>query len=203
MGGGTHMSNGNTSSLPTGYEVIRKINLAEDKRINLTIQLCFIFITAILIGFAFWARLPLSNDLNPFFSFLITIFLVLVYMALHELTHAFFIKVFSGRRPSFRIRLPFLSVGSETYYNRKSFVIIAIAPAFIGGISLILLLFLVPTQIFISFYILLIVNFAGSAGDYVQAYIAINSPANVLLQDNGKETSLFMPSDSKKDPGSN
>ncbi|MBT2570464.1 hypothetical protein [Planococcus sp. ISL-110] len=89
------MSNGNTFSLPADYEVMRTINLAKDKSINLMIQLFFIFITVVLIGFALWIGLPSSNNMNPFFSFLFTVSLVLIYMALHELTHAFFIKVFS------------------------------------------------------------------------------------------------------------
>lgn len=192
------MSNENTSTLPADYKAVRKVNLAKDKNIYLIIQLCFIFITVVLIGFAFWADLPLSNSMNPLFSFLTTIFMALVYMSLHELTHAFFINIFSGRRPSFRIRFPFLSVGSKTYFNRKSFIIIALAPVLIWGITLTILLFIVPLQVFLSFYILLIINFAGSAGDYIQAYIAFKSPMESLLQDNGKETTLYMPEKHKK-----
>lgn len=145
------MSVEDTFVLPADYVVLRKVNLAKDKHINLVIQLCFVFITMTLIGFALWTGLPLANDINPFFSLVITIFLVLIYMSLHELTHAFFIKIFSKRRPSFRIRFPFLSVGSEAYFNRRSFIAIALAPVLIWGALLILLLFFVPLQIFLSF----------------------------------------------------
>lgn len=192
------MSIENSFVLPTDYKVLRKVNLAKDKKFNLVIQLCFIFIAVILIAFAFRTDLPLSNGMNPFLSFLITIFLVLVYMSLHELTHALFIQFFSDSRPSFRFRFPFLSVGSESYFNRKSFMIIALAPVVIWGILLISLLLIVPHQIFLSIYVLLILNFAGSGGDYVQAYIGITSPPETLLQDNGKITTLYIPADSKK-----
>ncbi|ANU10290.1 hypothetical protein A1A1_07387 [Planococcus antarcticus DSM 14505] len=68
------MSNGNTFSLPTDYEVMRKVNLAKDKHFILLIQLCFIFTTGTLISFALWVDFPLSNGMNPFSLFLITIF---------------------------------------------------------------------------------------------------------------------------------
>ena len=197
------MSTQNSVTLPADYQAIRKVNLSEDKQINQMIQFCFVFITGLLIIFALWFGLPLSTGTNPFFSFLITVVLVLIYMAFHELTHAVFIKIFSHSRPSFTVRFPFLSVGSQAYFNRKSFLVIALAPGLLWGTVLIILLFLVPDRIFLSLYILLIVNFAGSSGDYIQAYIAFKSPAETLFQDNGKETTLFVPADSKKDPGSN
>ena len=190
--------NENTLSLPPHYHIERTINLAQDKHLNVLIQSCFVLITGILIGFALWADLPLSNSLNPLFSFLITVGLVLVYMALHEAMHAVFIKIFSDSRPVFRIRFPFLSVGSEAYFNRRSFIIIALAPATIWGVVLISLLVVVTNFLFLSVFILVVVNFAGSAGNYVQAYIALTSSANTLFQDNGKATALFTPEGNKK-----
>src|SRR5690606_32150798 len=135
--------------------------------------------------------LPLSRTLNPFLSFLITVVLVFVYIALHESVYSVFIQIFCRSCPAYRIRFPFLSVGSEAYFNRRSFIIIALAPVTIWGAALISLLALVPNPLFLSVYILMIVNFAGSAGDYIQAYIALTSPADTLFQDNGKATALF------------
>ena len=191
--------NGNTLSLPPHYNMERTIDLAQDKHLNVLIQSCFVLITGILIGLALWTGLPLSSTLNPFLSFFITVVLVLVYMALHETMHAVFIKIFSRSRPAYRIRFPFLSVGSEAYFNRRSFIVIALAPVTIWGAALISLLALVPNPLFLSVYILMIVNFAGSAGDYIQAYIALTSPADTLFQDNGKATALYTPQGNKKD----
>ncbi|WP_142826062.1 DUF3267 domain-containing protein [Planococcus soli] len=195
------MKNGDIFILPANYKVRRKVNLSKDKHINLVIQLCFIVIAGILMGLAFWIGFPLSNSIGLLPSLLVTVILILVYMSLHELTHAFFIKVFSGRLPSFRIRFPFLSIGSEAYFNRKKFIIIALAPVLVWGITLAALLFVVPSQIFFSVYILFIVNFAGSAGDYVQTYIALKAPTATLFQDNGIETTIYMLADNKKNPG--
>ena len=192
-----------TGTLPAGYEAGRTINLTKDKQLNMVIQFSFLFITGVLIGFALWTGSPLSTDLNPFLSFLVTILLVLIYMAFHELTHALFIKIFSGSRPSFRIRFPFLSVGGEAIFKRRDFIVIALAPVLLWGSLLLILLFIIPERFFLSIFALVIVNFAGSGGDYVQAYIAFNSPAHTLFQDNGKETTLFIPAENEKDPGNN
>ncbi|MDQ0429002.1 fatty acid desaturase [Planomicrobium stackebrandtii] len=197
------MKNEDIFILPANYKVVRKVNLSKDKHINLVIQLCFIVIAGILMGLAFWIGFPLSNSMDLLPSLLVTVILILMYMSLHELTHAFFIKFFSGRLPSFRIRFPFLSIGSEAYFNRKKFIIIALAPALVWGITLAALLFVVPSQIFFSVYILFIVNFAGSAGDYVQSYIALKAPTATLFQDNGIETTIYMLADNKKNPGTN
>lgn len=192
-----------TGTLPAGYQAKRTFDMAKDKQLNTVIQFLFLFITGVLIGFALWVGLPLSTDLNPFSSFLVTVLLVFIYMALHELTHALFIKIFSGTLPSFRIRFPFLSVGSEAVFKQSHFIVIALAPVLLWGALLIIMLFIIPERSFLSIFIVMIVNFAGSGGDYVQAYIAFNSPAYTLFQDNGKETTLFVPAENEKDPGSN
>lgn len=192
-----------TGTLPAGYQAKRTFDMAKDKQLNMVIQFSFLFITGFLIGFALWIGLPLSTDLNPFLSFLVTVLLVLIYMSLHELTHTLFIKIFSGSLPSFRIRFLFLSVGSEAVFKRSEFIVIALAPVLLWGALLIILLFVIPERFFLSIFALVIVNFAGSGGDYVQAYIAFNSPAHTLFQDNGKETTLFIPAENEKDPGNN
>ena len=192
-----------TGTLPAGYQAKRTFDMAKDKQLNMVIQFSFLFITGFLIGFALWIGLPLSTNLNPFLSFLVTVLLVLIYMSLHELTHTLFIKIFSGSLPSFRIRFPFLSVGSEAVFKRSEFIVIALAPVLLWGALLIILLFVIPERFFLSIFALVIVNFAGSGGDYVQAYIAFNSPAHTLFQDNGKETTLFIPAENEKDPGNN
>lgn len=193
--------NENTLILPPHYRLERTIDLAQDKQLNVLIQFCFVLITGVLIGLAFWADLPLSSTLHPLFSFLITMGLVLVYMALHEAMHAVFITIFSRTRPVYRIRFPFLTVGSEAYFNRRSFIIIALAPVTIWGAVLISLLTIVPDYLFLSVFIVAIVNFAGSAGDYIQAFIALTSPAETFFQDSGKATALFTPNGNKKDSG--
>ena len=192
-----------TSTLPAGYQAKRTFDMSKDKQLNMVIQFSFLFITGVLIGVALWVGLPLSTDLNPFLSFLVTVLLVLIYMSLHELTHTLFIKIFSGSLPSFRIRFPFLSVGSEATFKRSEFIVIALAPVLLWGALLIILLFVIPERFFLSIFILVIVNFAGSGGDYVQAYIAFNSHAHTLFQDNGKKTTLFIPAENEKDPGNN
>lgn len=122
----------------------------------------------------------------------ITIGLVIIYMALHELTHGVFMQILSKKKPNYSFRFPYLTTGSQSFYNKMSFFIIALAPVIIWGIILMIVIAFIPETLFLSFYVVLGLNFAGSAGDYVQVYYLSKLPKNVLLQDDGNETKVFI-----------
>ena len=48
-----------------------------------------------------------------------------VYMAVHELTHGVFVKLFSGVKPVYFARFPFLCTGNTAFFNKTSFVTVA------------------------------------------------------------------------------
>ena len=114
-------------------------------------------------------------------------------MALHELTHGVFMKLLSGVKPVYFARFPFLCTGSTAYFNKKSFIIVALAPVVLWGTFLIAVLLLLPSDFFLSVYIIIGLNFAGAAGDYFQVYATSKLPSSALIQDNGKETSVYLP----------
>ena len=70
-------------------------------------------------------------------------------------------------------------------------MIIILAPVVILGIALIACMVLFPKEYTFFFSILLILNFAGSGGDYFQ-WLKINKyPANTFFQDNSVETLVY------------
>ncbi len=121
-----------------------------------------------------------------------TIGLVIIYMMLHELTHGVFMQILSKKKPNYAFRFPYLTTGSLSYFNKTSFLIIALAPVIILGIILLILIFLVSNTVFLSLYVVLGLNFAGSAGDYAQVYYLSKLPNDVLFQDDGYETKVFV-----------
>jgi hypothetical protein len=164
-----------------------------DKKTNIFIQILAVLVVALMIGLAKWLNFPLNTSWSSGLTILITVFMCIIYMALHELTHGLFIRILSKSKPTFFIRLPFLCTGSNVYFNKISFIIIALAPVVKIGAALILLMNFLPTYFFLSLYIVEILNFASAAGDYFQVYTLIKLPNEALVQDNGKETKIFVP----------
>jgi len=183
----------NTLSLPASYRLNGIMDLKEDKKINMSIQITFALIVFCLIGLAKWFDFPTQNRWNTFISIAVTVMMIVVYVAVHELTHGFFIKLFSGVKPVYFALFPFVCTGSPAYFNKKSFIVIALAPVVLWGVFLIALLRILPSDFFLSVYIVIGLNFAGAAGDYFQVYATLRLPSLALIQDKGKETSIFLP----------
>ena len=124
----------NTTTLPTNYELIESYDLKQNK-LNLIIQSIFIIIVGIFVGIAFIFNLQFNSEYHGLITAGITVFMVLVYMALHELTHGVFISILSKTKSTYKIRFPFLTTGTNAYLNKKSFIIICLAPSVIWGLS--------------------------------------------------------------------
>ena len=181
----------NTDTLPSSYSIYQTKDLKNDKKIALLIQLIFLFIAGLMVLIAFCFKLPIKNDLSFIYKIVITIFLVFFYMIMHELTHGLIIQLLSKQKPSYRFRFPYLITGSNFYYNKKSFIMILFAPVFIWGIILITTLTFIPDSLFLSFYIVTGLNFAGSSGDFVQACLIKRLPKDILIKDDGKTTTYY------------
>ncbi len=181
----------NTIKLPTNYELSHKIDLKKDNKINLLIQIIFVLIALMVVSFAIIFEFPIKNKFNAFENIVITVVLVFLYMIVHELTHGVFIQFISKEKPIYNFRFPFLTTGSNVYFNKTSFIIIALAPVIIWGVILLLALFVVPQYLFMGIYIVMGLNFAGSAGDYVQVINFSKLSNTTLFYDDGKETSVY------------
>lgn len=183
----------NSPQLPLNYKFYMKMDLKKDKKINIAIQGLFLLIVALMIGLAMWLKFPMKNNWSTGVTIVVTVAMCAVYMIMHELIHGVFLKLFSGVKPKYFARFPFLCTGSEAYFNKWSFSIVALAPVVIWGILLITILSLLPTDCFLSIYIVTALNFAGAAGDYFQVYAILKLSPTAIIQDNGKETKVFLP----------
>lgn len=182
----------NTNILPSNYKYLESIDLKNNQRVNNLIQIVFLAIALLMVGFAIIFKLPIKNDLGTVIKILITVLSCVVYMILHELTHGVFIRLFSHKRANYYFRFPYLATGSSSYFNKKSFIIITLSPVIIWGIILGLLLVLLPQYLFLTIYVVIGINFAGASGDYFQVYRFANLDKTALIQDDGKETKIFV-----------
>lgn len=189
--GSTEMSV-NSIMLPENYEERGTLDLKKDKKSGLAIQLLFGSIVVLMVVLARWLEFPVDSSWNTAVSILVTVGMAIAYIMVHELTHGIAIRLFSGVRADYFFRFPFVCTGSKAFFNKASFISIALAPVALWGIVLILLLLVLPSDYFLSMYILIGLNFAGSAGDYVQTYMISKLPPSALIQDDGKQSRVFL-----------
>ncbi|MFD0047135.1 DUF3267 domain-containing protein [Pseudarthrobacter scleromae] len=96
-------------------------------------------------------------------------------------------------RPTYAVRFPFLTTGNRAYLTRRTAVVVALAPCIVWGGVLLAALLTVPADYRITMYVLLALNFAGSAGDYVEVYVVSRQQPDALVQDDGDNINVFVP----------
>jgi hypothetical protein len=183
-------SKGFETVLPKEYKQFSTINLS-DRKTAMKIQYVFIGVAFLLFVVARLLDFPLTSSYSGWLTALITVSLCFVYMFIHELTHGVFIQWISHQKPKYNLNFPYLTTGIDVYLNKKSFIIICLAPVILWGIILIGILMVIPDAWFLIIYIVLIVNFAGSAGDYFQFIKALSLPKDALLKDDGHITVVY------------
>lgn len=184
-------------TLPDGYGKIRTVNLTQDRGPAGVVSLLALVITAgmILLG---RLHLPLSALLRPgagatLFSLALLLVAFVVYIIGHELVHGFFIRLFSGRRAQYGFNWLYAWAGSEAYFSRRQYIIIALAPVVLFGGLFLALNLLLPAPWFWHAFLLQVANLAGAAGDYYIVALTAKMPAGLLVRDPGFEMAFFAP----------
>lgn len=113
------------------------------------------------------------------------------YIPLHELIHGLCIRRFSGKGARYGFTSVYAYAGSECYFNKREYLIIAAAPVAFFGAVFLLLLFLLPVNWRWVAYIWQLVNLSGAAGDfYVFRRLSREGDA-ILCQDTGVKMAVF------------
>ncbi|MBP3372071.1 MAG: DUF3267 domain-containing protein [Clostridia bacterium] len=183
--------------LPQGYVRILSIDLQKEKKLFLTINLIGLAIMAVLtIPMLFLvpisALFDMSNGLGPYFvRFVSLLVLIVVYMVLHELVHGITMKLCGTKRVKYGFTGAYAFAGSDDYYDKKSYIIIALAPVILWGIVLAIVTPLVPTPWFWVVYFIQICNLSGAAGDLYVTVKFARLPADILVKDDGVRMNVF------------
>jgi len=181
------------TQLPDSYRLHSTLDLKRDKRAATTIQAGFGLTVAAMIVVALVLDLPFESDLSTALTITITVAACVAYMVVHELTHAALLWWLTKERPTVAVRLPYLITGSQALLTRGRAVVVAVAPLVLYTVLLLGLLWTLPSQFFLTVYIVLVLNVAGSAGDALQAHAFLRLPHAALIRDDGKVTSVFLP----------
>ncbi|WP_411733783.1 DUF3267 domain-containing protein [Paeniglutamicibacter sp.] len=185
-----------TIELPSSYQQHTTVDLKKDRKLTVAVQGIFVLVVLLAAVAALLLDLPPATSWPHLVTIPVTLAVCLVYMAVHEVTHGVALQLLTKMKPSYAVRFPFLTTGNHAFLTRRSAVIVALAPAAIWGIVLVVALFTLPSDYLLSAYILLTLNFAGSAGDFVEVYVVSRQQQDALVKDDGNQIHVYVPGNS-------
>ena len=184
-------------NLPEGYSEIYSIDLQKDKKTAIIVNLLAVVI-AVLLMVPMHFIVPISsvfsmeNGLKSYiFRFCTFLVLMVLYMVLHELVHGIAMKICGTKKVKYGFTGMYAFAGSKDYYDKKSYIFIALAPVILWGIVLAVINPLVPIEWFWIVYLLQIINLSGAAGDLFVTVKFSRLPKDILIQDYGVGMKVF------------
>ncbi len=183
--------------LPEDYGEIYSLNLQKDKRTAIIVNLLALAIAAVMaVSMNFFVPVTSVFDMSGgivryFLRLAALIVLMALYMVLHELVHGIAMKLCGTKRVKYGFTGLYAFAGSEDYYDKKSYIFIALAPIVLWGTVLAAVNFFVPTEWFWIVYMIQLINISGAAGDLFAAVKFSRMPKNILIQDSGVSMRVF------------
>lgn len=181
------------------YKEIRKIDMV-DPRLGLVRYLNKIalpgMLISIVIGLILNYCLRMLGQPGGFYAIyaIAGFVLCLIYIYLHELTHAVSIVLIKHIKPKIKFGLLVASCGVENvYFNKFQYFIVAVMPLFLFCVALIPLCVLLPPIYFPLPFMPLCYNIFGSLGDVYMIRAALTAPKNSVISDSGTVLTFFTP----------
>lgn len=176
------------------------ISLTKDKKLSLLVNGICLAITLAMF-FLGTAIEPLSTIFDPeekggviAAKLILAVCGIVIYMVGHEAVHGIFMHHFC---PEVKVNYGFNGMyafaGSKAFYNKRAYLIIALAPVVVWGFILLLVNIMVPVSWWWVVYVIQIQNIAGAAGDYYCFWKFMHLPDTLLVQDSGTEMNVYLP----------
>ena len=186
------------TELPEGYREIYSVDLQKNKKMALWINLIGVVIMIAMIIPAAIA-VPLSTLFSMeegFLAYMMRFVALIVgsilYIILHELTHAAVMRIYGAKKVRFGFTGLYAFAGSERdYFDKFSYIQIALAPLLVWGLILAVLNLLVPTAWFWIIYFIQISNVSGAAGDLFVSARFCKMPPDILVRDTGVSMTVY------------
>ena len=183
--------------LPEEYREILSIDLQKDKKLALLVNVLAIVI-AVLLAVPMNFYIPISTLFDrskEFGEFMLQMGVLLlsmfVYAILHELVHGITMKLAGTKKVKYGFTGMYAFAGSDDYYDKKSYIIIALAPVVVWGIVLAVLNAFVPAEWFWVVYIIQIMNLSGAVGDYYVSFKFSKLPKDIWVHDCGTSMKVY------------
>jgi hypothetical protein len=117
--------------------------------------------------------------------FAVLLALLVVYMILHELVHGIAMKMCGTKKIKYGFTGMYAFAGSDDYYGKKPYILIALAPVVLWGVVLAVINPFVPADWFWVVYLIQISNISGAAGDLYVTVKFSKLPKDILVKDYG------------------
>lgn len=183
--------------LPEGYKEIFSVNLQKNKKTAVLINTVAVVIGLVMgIPMHFHISIATLFDMEKGLGayslrFAALLILNLIYIILHELVHGITMKICGTKKVKYGFTGIYAFAGSSDYYDKRNYIIIALAPVVLWGIVLGIINAFVPENWFWVVYLIQIANISGAAGDmYVTAKFS-KMPKDILVTDNGVEMTVY------------
>lgn len=184
------------TELPEGYGEILKIDLQKDKKLMLLVNGIALIIMVVMFAVAA-CFVPLStlfdfdnlSDLR--LRLIVMCVLMILYIVLHEAVHGIVMRCYCSAKVKFGFTGMYAFAGSQGYYCRKHYTVIALAPIVVWGIVLLIANFFVNESWFYVVYLVQVANISGAAGDLYVSWRMGRLPADILIQDSGVAMTVY------------
>ena len=177
--------------LPDGYGQIYEINLQKNKKKMLLVNGIALLISVLMVvPMCFYIPIPElfsfeKGILQYFIRFAALFGLSIVYMVLHELVHGITMKLCGTKKVKYGFSGLYAFAGSDDYYDKKSYITIALAPVVLWGVVIAIINCFMPREWFWVVYFLQIMNISGAAGDMYVTFKFSKMPKDILVRDHG------------------
>ena len=183
--------------LPAGYREIYAIDMNQDKKILIFINVLAVLIAVVMVV-PMNRLVPISSLLsmeagltNYWLRFLVLTGSLFAYTGLHELVHGITMKAFGTKRVNYGFTGMCAFAGSNDYYSKGSYITIALAPVVVFLLVFSALSFLVPREWFWVVYLLQVSNIAGASGDIFFTVKFSKMPEDILVRDRGVSMTVY------------
>jgi hypothetical protein len=185
----------NVSKLPEDYSEYKSVDLSKNKSEMMIVNFGALLLGALMVLPAILV-MPFPSVFDRFLQnlplllfFVATLFL---YIILHEAIHGLFMKKLGHVTPHFGFKgFMYAYAASTAFFDKRSYLIIVLAPIVLLGIVLVVINLIVPATWFWFVYIIQVVNVAGAAGDIYVMNVIRKAPANLLVNDAGVSMIIY------------
>lgn len=180
--------------LPANYKKIKDIDLQKNKKQAAVVNIFALLIAVIMVLFGnVWQSMNgIFKDVFSLLFLLLFIIAVFVYLVLHELVHGVFMKQYSKQKVHYGFTGLYAYAGSDAYFNKKQYLIIALAPVILFGLLFLALDIFLPFSCHWFVYLLQVMNISGAAGDLYVSVLVLKSPKDILIHDTGVAMTFYL-----------
>ncbi len=181
-------------TLPQGYTFFDKIDLKNNKKQFWTVQGICLAIIAVMFGIGWLIESPLKieNNTESIIGLVVLTVGFVLYIFAHEAVHGLFMYAFCKTKIKYGFVGWAAYAGSSAYYDKKHYIIIALAPVVVWGVVFAVLNIFFHSGIwFWVIWFLQICNISGAAGDFFCVYKTARYPKDILVNDTGMEMQIF------------